>query len=88
MQIVQAMGFQPSPPQPQPIANSAGVFTNPHIAAAAEHVVGLTGSPAPPQDPTINTTGMYHNPHIGAVAEQLDKLASKKPPLPKQPTKA
>lgn len=38
MQIIQAMGFTPSPPQPQPIANGGGVFTDPMVAAAAEQL--------------------------------------------------
>lgn len=49
MQIVQALGFQPSPPQPQPIASEAGVFTDPTIAATADVIhkmskQGVTGA--------------------------------------------
>lgn len=79
MQIVQALGFQPSPPQTQPIANAGGVYTNPHVAAAAEHIAGLTTTPPPAQEPTVNSTGAYHNPHIAQVADQMSKLSPPKP---------
>lgn len=71
MQIVKAMGFQPSPPTQQPIVNGAGAFTNPHIAAVAEHIAGMTGQPTP--EPIVNKTGMYHNPQVAQVAEQIMK---------------
>lgn len=74
-QIIEAMGFQPGPPQPQPVANSAGVWSDPHVAAAAEHIHGLaTNSPEPIQ-PTVNQTGSYHDPHLAEVANAVDKMA-------------
>ena len=38
MQIVKALGFEPSPPEAQPIANTAGLFNNPHVAATADAI--------------------------------------------------
>lgn len=80
MQIVKTMGFEPSPPvlQPgeasQPISNNGGVFTDPHIAAAAEHIANLQTTPPPVPQPTINAGGMFHDPQIGAVAQQITKM--------------
>lgn len=79
IQIVEAMGFKPSPPQAQPIANSAGVFTDPHVAAAAEHIQGLTTTPPEVPQPTVNQTGSYHDPHLADVAAAVDKLKTPTP---------
>jgi hypothetical protein len=80
-QIIQALGFQPSPEQPQPIANAAGVFSNPHVAAAAEHIQGLTTTASEPPQMTTNSTGIYSNPHIGDVADQVNKAFKSKQPV-------
>lgn len=75
-QIVQSLGFEPGPPQSEPVANSAGVWSDPHVAAAAEHIHGLaTNSPETVQ-PTVNKTGSYHDPHLAQVAEAVDIMAN------------
>lgn len=84
-QIIQALGFQPSPPQAQPIANGAGVFSNPHVAAAAEHIQGLTSTPPAAPQLTTNPTGIYMNQHLGAIADQVANLSKKSPPVMKEP---
>lgn len=51
-QIVKALGFEPSPDVPQPIASPAGVFTNPHIAATADVIHKMAGVPSAPTMPS------------------------------------
>lgn len=50
MQIIEALGFKPSAPQPQPIASPAGVYNNQHVAAAADvvHKLGTSGTSTHP----------------------------------------
>lgn len=76
-QIIEAMGFQPSPPQPQSISNEGGVYIDPHVAEAAKVIA--THEPSTPE-PTINQTGMYQDPHLAEAASQIDKLAPTKAP--------
>ena len=83
--ILQLIGLPPmQPPQPQPIANSGGVFTDPHIAAAAEHLSSFQpNTPEAPQ-PTVNQTGAYHDPHVAEAADALHSMIGSRS-LPPQP---
>lgn len=76
--ILGLMGLPPITQVAQPIANTAGVWTDPHVAAAAEHIAGLTSTPPEQAKPTINQTGMYHDPHLAEVANAIDKMGASK----------
>lgn len=71
VQIVEAMGFRPTP---QPVANQGGVFNDSHVAAAAQLVA--THQPQTPEapQPIVNQTGAYHDPTVAAMASQVSKL--------------
>lgn len=78
-QIVQSLGFQPGEEQVEPISNSAGIWTDPHVAAAAEHIQGFTSNPPESIKPTVNQTGSYHDEHLAEVANQIDKMGAPTP---------
>lgn len=83
-QIVEALGFTPGPPQPQPIANAAGVFNDPHVAAAAEHIHNLATNSPEPNQPTVNQAGAYHDPTVASAAEMISKMSQTKMPQGEQ----
>lgn len=78
-QITETLGFIPGEEQAEPIANGAGVWSDPHVAAAAEHIHGLTTTAPEPPQPTVNQTGSYHDPHLADVANAIDKMGAPKP---------
>lgn len=69
---------QASPAQPpEPIANATGVYTNPHVAAAADLIHKMTTNrpdPAPGPTPIANEAGVFTNPHIAAAASTIHKM--------------
>lgn len=86
MQIIEAMGFKPSPPQetqeqPQPIGNEGGVYNDPHVAEAAKLIANHESSVPEPPQPTVNQTGAYHDPTVAEAASQIDKLSPTKEPI-------
>jgi hypothetical protein len=84
--ILQLMGLPPITQVAQPIANAGGVFSDPHVAAAAEHIAGLTTNPpAAPPTPTVNAGGSFHDPHLADVAATIDTMGRKSPPPMKEP---
>lgn len=77
--ILQLLGLPAMQAPLNPIANAAGVFSDPHIAAAAEHLHGLTTTTPEAPQPTVNQTGSYHDPHVAEVASAIDKLKTPTP---------
>lgn len=98
-QIIQAMGFTPTPAQPQaqepaqPNAISTGhVFKDPEIAAAADSLhQNIPPSPEPPepQQPAVSVDGhSFHDPQIAEVASAVIKSAQQSPKPMKEQTSA
>lgn len=100
-QIVQALGFQPSPPpvSPPTTISSGHSFHDPNIAAAAEALnqhPAIAAPPPPTQapetpqapEPTVTSSGhTFHDGTIGQAAEALNQAAAPLPPVePKPPT--
>lgn len=76
--ILQLMELPPmQPPQAQPIANNGGVFSDPHVAAAAEHLANYQPNTQPLPEPTVNKTGAYHDPTVANAAEVISGMGSK-----------
>lgn len=85
--ILQLLGLPPmQPPQAQPITTAGGVFTDPHVAAAAEHVAGLVPPsetpplppapepPPPPPEPQFVNGQSITDPHLAAASTHIAKL--------------
>lgn len=79
-QLIQTLGYKPTPRQPEAIMNSAGMFHDPEVAQAAEHIVGMSGNPQEPQRATANPTGSYIDPDIAEIANEMDKLGAPQTP--------
>lgn len=72
--ILNLLGLPPIEQVTQPVSNAAGVWSDPHVALAAEHIHGLTTNPPEALKPTVNQTGSYHDPHVAEVANAIDKM--------------
>jgi hypothetical protein len=79
-QLIQTLGYEPTPREPEAIMNSAGMFHDPEVAQAAEHIVGMSGNPQDPQKATANPTGSYTDPDIAEIANEMDKLGAPQTP--------
>lgn len=75
-QIAETLGFNPTPREPTPIANSAGVYTDPTVAAAAEQVMNMQTSAPEPVSPTVNKTGAYEDETVAQAAEMIDGMSA------------
>lgn len=74
-QIAELLGFKPTPREPAPIANAAGVYHDPTVAAAAEHIQNMTTNPPEQVSPTVNAAGAYHDDTVAQAAEMVDNLS-------------
>lgn len=74
-QIAELLGFKPTPRQAQPITNSAGVYHDPTVAAAAEHIMSMESNPPEQSSPNINKTGAYDDEHVAQAAEIVNEMA-------------
>lgn len=80
-QVLGMMGLECGPETAEPIMNKAGMFHDPQVAAAAEHIIGLSGNAPEPQELTANSTGSYNDPHIAQIASEIDKMGQPKTPI-------
>lgn len=80
-QVLGIMGLKSGPPSQEPIMNGAGMFHDPEVAQAAEHIVGMSGNPQEPAQSTATATGSYNDPHIAEIAGEIDKLGAPKTPV-------
>lgn len=74
-QIVELLGFEPTPREPTPVTNAAGVYHDKTVAAAAEHIMNMQSNPPEQVSPTVNSTGAYGDDTVSQAAQIVDEMS-------------
>lgn len=59
--------------EPTVISNGM-MFNDPHLAQAADAIMGQSTQSAPPQEPMVGKAGVYEDPTLGKAAEAISSL--------------